>query len=121
MTIEMNNIWARRSVASAPTAVSDRAFTNAATPVTVSVLDNDFDADNAGLTVTAVTTPTCGTTTVNAATTITFTPNAGFFGDCPFSYTVSDGTLTSTGRVVVTVSPGETAQSPGQTTLCAGA
>ncbi|HQN44894.1 MAG TPA: tandem-95 repeat protein, partial [Anaerolineaceae bacterium] len=66
------------------------------------LLSNDTDADDDTLTLTAVSNPTNGTVALDAGT-ITFTPTADFNGTAGFDYTISDGTLTDTGHVTVTV------------------
>ncbi|HQF63958.1 MAG TPA: cadherin-like domain-containing protein, partial [Anaerolineaceae bacterium] len=89
----------------APVAVDDTATTTEDTPVAILAVDlatNDTDANLDALTVTAVSNPTNGTV-VLAAGTITFTPTADFNGTAGFDYTVSDGVLTDTGHVTVTV------------------
>jgi VCBS repeat-containing protein len=92
------------AVNDAPVAVNDAATTNAGTAVTVSVLNNDSDVDGDNLSVSAVTSPANGTVTFSA-TSVTYTPNAGFTGTDTFGYTVSDGNLTATAVVTVRVDP----------------
>ena len=96
------------NVNEAPVAVDDTAGTNvnAALSITAATLKaNDTDADNsnAELSVTAVSNPTNGTVNLVSGT-ITFTPTFDFVGTAGFDYTVSDGSLTDTGHVTVTVS-----------------
>ena len=70
------------------------------------VLANDSDADlGQTLTITAVGTPApSGTVTINAGSSLRFTPAAGFSGTVTFPYTVSDGNGgTDTATVTVTV------------------
>jgi len=67
------------------------------------VLGNDTDADSAELTATMGTGPTNGTVTFNADGTFIYTPNANFNGEDSFTYTVSDGELTSS-ETMVTIS-----------------
>ncbi len=94
-----------------PLAVADSATTTSGTAVTINVLNNDIDVDNvapaapnAGLTITAVTTPTNGLVEVNNSTSVTYTSGAGFTGTATFTYTISDGNGgTGTATVVVTV------------------
>ncbi len=89
----------------APIAVDDVASTNEDTALDLQaseLLANDTDADLQTLTVTAVSGATHGTV-VLAGTTITFTPVANYFGPATFNYTVSDGSLTDTGAVTITV------------------
>ncbi|HQF62555.1 MAG TPA: Ig-like domain-containing protein, partial [Anaerolineaceae bacterium] len=93
------------AVNDAPVAVDDTASTNEDTPLDIldsALLDNDTDPDGDTLTLTEVSNPTNGTVAL-AAGTITFTPAADFNGTAGFDYTVSDGTLTDTGHVTITV------------------
>jgi DNA gyrase/topoisomerase IV subunit B len=90
------------AVNDAPSANDDSATTDEDTAVVVSVLDNDTDVDSASLTVTAVSDPANGTATTDGST-VTYTPDADFFGvDC-FTYTASDGSLTDVATLCVTV------------------
>jgi hypothetical protein len=71
------------------------------------VLANDRDANGDALSVTDVTTnPALGTATTNGVT-VTYTPRAGTSGAQQFNYTVSDGQLSATGSVTVTVAAAE--------------
>ena len=89
----------------APVAVDDTGTTDEDTDLVVtaaSLTTNDTDTENQTLTVTGVTAVTGGTVTLDAGT-ITFTPNPDFNGAASYTYTVSDGALTDTGTVAVTV------------------
>jgi large repetitive protein len=99
-TVTMNIV----GVNDAPQAVNDIATTNEDTQTTISVLTNDTDVDGDALTVTGTTTPANGTVVVNGDGTITYTPIANYHGQDTFDYTISDGSLTSTATVTVTVS-----------------
>lgn len=90
------------AVNDAPIAVDDSATTPANTPIMVTVLVNDSDVDGDPLTVTTTSTPTNGAASTDGST-VTYSPNAGFFGTDQFSYTISDGTVTATATVSVTV------------------
>jgi hypothetical protein len=91
----------------APVANHDSANTNSGTPVTIPVLANDNDANGDVLSVTGVTTnPALGTATTNGVT-VTYTPRAGTSGAQQFTYTVTDGQLSATGNVTVTVAVAE--------------
>jgi cysteine-rich repeat protein len=93
------------AVNDAPVAVDDAATTAEDTVLVVtgaSLAANDTDVEGSTLTVTAVGGASNGTVAL-AAGTVTFTPSANFAGTASFTYTVSDGTLTDTGLVTVTV------------------
>jgi hypothetical protein len=84
-----------------PVAHDDTAVTDEDSSVTVNVLDNDTDADDDFLGVTAVTQGANGTVTLDP---VTYTPAANFHGTDSFTYTVSDGNGgTDTATVNVTV------------------
>ncbi|MCW2672744.1 MAG: Cadherin, partial [Frankiales bacterium] len=70
-----------------------------------SVLANDTDPESDALTVTFPTSSTHGSIlTGNADGSFVYLPDAGFTGSDTFSYTVSDGALSSSGTVNITVS-----------------
>jgi VCBS repeat-containing protein len=83
----------------APLGVADsyRTPVDTALEVTTSqgVLANDTDADNDALSATLVSSTTHGTLTFNADGSFTYTPEASYHGLDAFTYTASDGTLTS--------------------------
>lgn len=95
-------------VNSAPVAVNDSTSVNEDGELTINtttLLSNDYDLDtntNAGLTITAVNTAVNGIVSLTGST-ITFTPTSNFYGSASFKYVVSDGSLTDTGTVAVTV------------------
>ncbi len=81
-----------------PVANVDSTTTNQNTAITIDVLENDSDVDGDELTVVFVSSPLNGAVTINAGTTITYTPNEGFNGDDTFTYIVFDyngGTATA--------------------------
>jgi cysteine-rich repeat protein len=93
------------AVNDAPVAGNDSATTSANTPASIAaatLLANDTDVDGDTLTITAVANATNGTVSL-VGSTVTFTPTTGFSGTGTFEYTVSDGALTDTGLVTVTV------------------
>jgi trimeric autotransporter adhesin len=95
-------IW-HTAVNSAPQAVADTATTTRGQAVDIAVLGNDTDADQDGLTITGVTTPSHGVAQVIGAA-VRYTPAANFAGTDSFSYTASDGVGgTSSATVTVTV------------------
>ena len=68
-------------------------------------LANDVDANQQGVAPVVVTGPLHGQVVVNANGSFGYTPNANFFGADSFTYTVSDGSLTSnlaTPRITIT-------------------
>ena len=69
----------------------------------ISVLTNDSDADSDPLAITGVTQGANGGVTFTASS-VSYTPNANFFGNDSFTYTISDGTNSDTATVTVTVS-----------------
>ncbi len=88
-----------------PLAQADTATTNEDQTVTFGVLANDSDANGDVLTIADVTAPAHGTVTVNGDGTLTYTPNADYYGPDPFTYTVSDGIALAAGTVEMTVNP----------------
>jgi VCBS repeat-containing protein len=87
----------------APVAVDDVNATAEDTPVSGSVAANDTDADNATLTYGDASDPPNGSVTLNADGSYTYTPAPNFCGTDTFTYTVSDGSLSDTGAVTITV------------------
>ncbi|HUW46385.1 MAG TPA: tandem-95 repeat protein [Dehalococcoidia bacterium] len=88
-----------------PVALADNATTLEDTPVTIYVLNNDFDIDGDTLTVDSITQGTNGLVANNGSY-VTYTPAIGFNGTDSFNYTVSDGnggTDTATVTVNITV------------------
>ncbi|MDA7424467.1 Ig-like domain-containing protein [Thalassococcus lentus] len=89
-----------------PVAVDDTATTEEGTPVIIAdPAGNDTDPEGDPLTVTEVGDPANGTATLNPDGTVTYTPDPDFTGDDTIPYTVTDGTSTDTGEIVVTVEP----------------
>jgi hypothetical protein len=91
----------------APTAVNDSGATDQDTAVTVDVLSNDNDPEGDPLTVASVTTPSYGGVSINVDGTVTYSPNGIFTGVDYFDYTASDGILTDTATVSITVTQSE--------------
>jgi uncharacterized repeat protein (TIGR01451 family) len=87
----------------APVAEDDTASTTQGAPVAIAVLANDSDPDGDPLAVVAVDTPTDGTAAISGTSTIVYTPTTSFVGTSPFTYTISDGALTDSATVTVTV------------------
>jgi Ca2+-binding RTX toxin-like protein len=91
---------------SAPTAGADSYRASPGLPLTIDapgVLGNDADPDQDTLLVTGHSQPAHGTVTVNPDGSFTYTPEAGFGGTDSFTYAVSDGDLSATGTVTITL------------------
>ena len=90
-----------------PVADDDTASTDEDTPVEIDVLTNDHDVDGTidPTTLTVTDGPTNGVVTVGAGGTVTYTPNADFYGSDSFSYTVEDddGATSNEATVSITV------------------
>ena len=91
-----------------PAATADIATTDEDTSVIVSVLANDSDLDSSlnAASVTIVSAPSQGSTSINTATgAITYTPTANSNGSDSFTYTVNDveGATSNTATVSITV------------------
>jgi ELWxxDGT repeat protein len=91
-------------VPDAPVGVADAASTGFGTPVAIDVLANDSDADGDALQVGVTTAPANGTLSTIGGS-ITYTPNAGFFGQDSFTYRPTDGTAQGN-ETIVTVTVG---------------
>ncbi|WP_162276021.1 Ig-like domain-containing protein, partial [Roseimaritima ulvae] len=90
-----------------PVANDDVATTDAGVAVEISSLSNDTDLDGDTLRIVSVTQPSNGGAEINAAGTLTYTPDLGFSGNDQFQYTIDDGNGGSdTALVTVTVLPG---------------
>jgi len=91
----------------APVAGNDSATTDEDTMLALTaatLLANDSDPDAQSVTITAVGNPTNGTVAL-AGTDITFIPATNFAGTATFEYTASDGALSDTAIVTVTIAP----------------
>jgi hypothetical protein len=86
--------------------VPDVAAVTQGQSVAIDARGNDSDPDGQALTIVSVTVPTSGTATIDAATgNIIYTADPTFVGLATFSYTVSDGSLTASALVTVSVAP----------------
>ncbi|WP_144418379.1 M4 family metallopeptidase [Mycobacterium sp. EPa45] len=88
----------------APSALDDSFTTNENTPVTGNILANDTDAEGDTFTAAIGSQGTYGSATVEADGTFTYVPAVNYAGADTFTYTVTDGVNTSTGKVSITVS-----------------
>jgi hypothetical protein len=98
---DLQNCRNGNQTSSTPLSVPDTATLVAGDDIVISVLGNDMGNN---LQITNVTDPANGSATF-AGRTITYTPDSGFIGEDTFNYTMSDGTLSSTAAVTVTVTP----------------
>jgi hypothetical protein len=86
-----------------PPVANDDAFVGAEElQIAGNVLTNDTDAETT-LTATALTIPPVGALTLNPDGSFTYDPEPNFFGVVTFEYTASDGELTDTGTVTLTI------------------
>ncbi len=85
----------------APQAVNDNAKVIGTSPVVVVVLINDRDPDGDPLSVVSFTQGSRGKVSLNANNTLTYTPAKSFKSSDQFSYTISDGKLTSSATVSI--------------------
>lgn len=88
----------------APVANDDALQLDEGTSAAIDALANDTDADGDGLAIANFTQPQNGTITHDGAGGFTYTAGPGFSGDDSFRYTVTDGALTSSATVDITVS-----------------
>ncbi len=76
----------------APIAVDDAVTTDEDVPIIISGLTaNDSDLDGDPLTIENVTTPSNGTLTKKLDGNVLYTPNANYYGNDGFDYTIADG------------------------------
>ena len=95
---------------SLPNAVKDLATTYKEEPININVLtnDTDLDLDDVFTAIEGAVTPENGTLVLNEDGTFTYTPDEGFLGDDSFTYSVTDGSNTSSEvgvKITVTKKP----------------
>lgn len=90
-------------VNTAPVAVNDTAATRVNRAVRVDVLANDYDPNGDAIYITSIGATTSGAATLSDGQ-VLFIPYQDVFGQAVFTYTLSDGKLSATGRVTVTIS-----------------
>ena len=92
------------SVNDAPVTSNDSATTKEDKSANIDVIANDSDVDGDPLTVNDVSDPAHGTASINANGTVNYTPDADYYGDDSFTYTIIDGNGgETTGTVNITV------------------
>ncbi|MFX1568654.1 MAG: NosD domain-containing protein [Promethearchaeota archaeon] len=74
-----------------PLAVDDTATTDEDTTVVIDVLGNDSDVDGDILYIDSVGFPSHGSASINQDNTITYIPDANYYGQDSFTYTMADG------------------------------
>ena len=87
----------------APVAVNDSLTATEDTQVTYAaaqLLGNDSDPDHNPIAIASVSNGTGGNVVLNPDGTVTFTPDSNFNGTATFTYTVTDGSLTSNAATV---------------------
>ena len=89
----------------APVAIDDPSVTtDEDTSVVISPLGNDTDADLEPLNISSITAPVAGTAAISG-TQVVYTPTLNVNGVDTFTYVASDGTLTDTASITVTINP----------------
>lgn len=102
--LQFSNVTIRLDQNNAPVAQNDTASGNEDTPITTgNVLSNDADFEGNSLSITGNSQGANGSVVYNNDGTFTYTPNLDFNGKDSFTYTVSDGSLSSTATVNLTV------------------
>ncbi|MGQ7960132.1 Ig-like domain-containing protein [Pseudomonas sp. SP16.1] len=86
-----------------PVARDDSALLTTVTSLRIAVLANDSDPDGDALQIVGLTQGAKGRVTLNADGTLTYTPTRSFKSTDSFSYTLSDGELTATAMVTVSL------------------
>lgn len=90
------------SINQAPVAVNDEVTVSSKnSSILIPVLDNDFDPEESSLAITSITQGKKGSATLNADGTILYVPGKAFKSFDSFSYTITDGALSSTAIVRV--------------------
>jgi ELWxxDGT repeat protein len=82
---------------------------NTLTVAAPGLLANDSDPNGDAVTAFQFFQPANGTVSLTQDGSFTYTPNAGFVGTDAFVYSITDGVLTGSGTVSITVTPGNTA------------
>ena len=89
-----------------PVAVDDPVTARSGASVPVAVTANDYDPDGEAIAVSDVGTPGHGTVEVGTASTVIYSPDAGYVGVDEFEYTIVDGDGTeATASVIIELLP----------------
>lgn len=92
-------------VIAAPDSANNPFITNEDTPIAFEPLTDDLDLDGDTLSISAIGIPISGTATISGSISIVYTPALNFNGTDAFTYTASDGALTDTATISITVLP----------------
>lgn len=96
--IQLNNL--------APVTADDTVTTQEDSPITLNILNNDYDVNHDPLSIASISNSENGTTEVLSDGNIAFTPDANFNGTASVTYKVTDGSLESNdGNINITVTP----------------
>jgi hypothetical protein len=87
----------------APVANDDVDTTFVNTPITIDVLVNDLEPNLDLFSISSITQGSNGSVVDNLDGTVTYSPDSGFVGEDTFTYAISDGSLTDTATVTITV------------------
>ena len=89
----------------APDAGTDLVMTEQGTPIKIQLLENDIDVEGNPLTITTITLANKGSVIVHNDGYVTYIPNPDYIGVDTFTYTVTDGHLSSSANVIITIIP----------------
>jgi hypothetical protein len=115
-TVSINVVNSNR----APVVTGLLVTTNEDTSITIAPLASATDPDGDALSISAIGTPTLGTLLQNANGSYTFTPALNVSGSELISFTVTDGRLSTTANINLTISPVNDAPSVGATPRIVG-
>jgi VCBS repeat-containing protein len=102
--VSANYTLSVNDVNEAPSAVTDTFSMDENTVLNGNILANDVDPDGDALTPSITRGPDNGVVILNLTTgAFVYTPNSNFFGSDSFDYIISDGSLTSSATVTITV------------------
>lgn len=99
----------------APVAVDDQAVLSSLAPLTVAVLANDSDPDGDALQIIAFEQGSKGKVSLNANGTLTYSPAKSFKSSDQFRYTISDGKLSASATVYISLQGSSSDSSTGST------